>query len=353
MVWMNFADGGASPPPGPPAPPRGTPAPAPQGQPELPPENELSEDANDLIMTLLPWGVAIMFHLGILMLAFFISWSVTTTVDEEEVIIPDARLSATPGAPLTQKQSKTLTKKPSSMTRRSLSAKSNSTSPSQLTSAVDLSSIAIGAAAGASGSSDPFSEGIQADAGMKATMYGSGGNARRIVYMIDASGSLIGTLPYVIAELKRSISQLSDKQQFTVIFFQGEEAKEVPPRGLKPANASNRAKVIAWIDTSSGNIVPMNLSNPVKAITLALQYRPQLMFLLSDNITGEGRYQVDQRRLIAAIEKANRANTKINTFQFLYPDPLTEAGLKGTMELISENSGGIYKYLDGRELEIE
>jgi len=57
--------------------------------------------------------------------------------------------------------------------------------------------------------------------------------------------------------------------------------------------------------------------------------------------------------LLSQIAKANRGNTRINTFQFLYPDPLTRAGLKGTMELISETSGGIYKFLDGRELEIE
>jgi len=311
------------------------------------------------MMTLMPWGIAIMFHLGVLMLAFFISWSVQSGVEEEEVIIPQARLSATPGAPLSQRQTTSLTRSTTTSTsssiRRSLSNNARqSTSPSQLSSPVDLSSVSIGASAGSSGSSsDAFSDGIQGEAGMKATMYGSGGNARRIVYMIDASGSLIGTLPYVIVELKRSISELSDKQEFTVIFFQGEEAREVPPRGLKRATQENKQRVIQWIDVDSRNMVPMQLSNPVKAITLALQYRPQLMFLLSDNITGEGRYQVDQRMLLADIAKANRGNTKINTFQFLYPDPLVRAGLKGTMELISENSGGIYKYLDGRELEIE
>jgi hypothetical protein len=352
MGWMNFAQVGASPPP---------PPSSEQYVPPLPEPTPDQDDPTDLLMTLMPWGIAIMFHLGVLMLAFFISWSVQTDVDEEEVIIPQARLSATPGAPLSQRQTTSLTRSSSLSTsssssiRRSLSSNARqSSSPSQLSSPVDLSSVSIGASAGStSSSSDAFSDGIQGEAGMKATMYGSGGNARRLVYMIDASGSLIGTLPFVIAELKRSIGELSDRQEFTVIFFQGEEAREVPPRGLKRATQENKQRVIQWIDVGSGNIVPMNLSNPVKAITLALQYRPQLMFLLSDNITGEGRYQVDQRMLLAEIAKANRGNTKINTFQFLYPDPLTAAGLKGTMELISENSGGIYKYLDARELEIE
>ncbi len=52
--------------------------------------------------------------------------------------------------------------------------------------------------------------------------------------------------------------------------------------------------------------------------------------------------------------KADRvAGTKINTIQFLYPDTLTQAGLKGTLEMIANQSGGVYKFLDGKELGIQ
>ncbi len=102
--------------------------------------------------------------------------------------------------------------------------------------------------------------------GFRATFGGTGGNARKLVYLVDASGSLIDTLPFVIRELQRSIGQLSDKQAFTVIFFQGDDAIEVPPFGLKRATADAKQAVIQWVDPKAGNITPMNQSNPVKAI---------------------------------------------------------------------------------------
>ena len=76
--------------------------------------------------------------------------------------------------------------------------------------------------------------------GLGATMFGAtGGNAYKIIYIVDASGSLIDTLPFVIKELKRSINELSDRQEFNVIFFQAGDAIEVnvPRRGWKSATS--------------------------------------------------------------------------------------------------------------------
>lgn len=160
-------------------------------------------------------------------------------------------------------------------------------------------------------------------------------------------------MPFVINEIKRSVSELADQQSFTVIFFQGDDVIEVPPKGLKKATSDIKQQVINWVDMSSGNIVPHGSSNPVKAIARALRYKPQLVFLLSDNITGRGQYEMNQKRLLDEIKKANTAHTKINTIQFLYPDLLSAVGLKPTMELISDSTGGIYKFVDGRELGIQ
>jgi hypothetical protein len=350
MLWFGLAEQN----PGAPPPPASKPPAGPPPAPSIEPQDDEGSDPNELMLKLLPWAISILLHAGIILLAAFIVWSVDKKVDEEETIVPIARLSATPGAPLTMQQSKTLSKTSRSQTRRSLTSRTQNTqSTSQLSSKVNMQSLTIGAAGGAAGSASPFSTGIKAEGEFKATMYGTGGNARRLAYLIDASGSLIDTLDFVILELKRSITELSDKQQFTVIFFQGEEAIEVPPRGLKKASPEIKRQVITWIDRDAGNITPMGLSNPVKALQLALKYQPQLLFILSDNITGQGRYEVDQRRLLAEIESANKQGTKINTIQFLYPDPLTRVGMKGTLELISERSGGEFKYLDAGELGIQ
>jgi hypothetical protein len=183
-------------------------------------------------------------------------------------------------------------------------------------------------------------------------MYGVGGNARTIVYVVDASGSLVDTLAFVIDELRTSIRKLSPEQRFTVIFFQRDTAIEVPVphRGLKKATDETKRAVSDYIDLTAGNIVPGGSSNPKRALEEALRLRPDLMFVLSDNITGKGQYAIDQEELLDLIEKAKgsrNADTMINTIQFLYPDPL------GTLKKIADAHGGRYKFVDASIVGLE
>ena len=322
------------------------PTPAP---PPIPPEHDdrvgVGEEINATLLALLPWGISIIFHAGLVLLAIFVVWSTVAGIDEEEVIVPIARLSETPGAPLQQKtfeRVKTTTKS----TRRTVTP---TQSKSTLTSKVKTQTALIGVA-GATSKATPFGAQIASGAQFDTKFFGSGGNARRLAFIVDASGSLIDTFSSVIDELKRTIQQLNAKQQFTVIFFQGDRVIEVPPAGLKRATPENKLAVAEWIDPSQHNVTPFGKSNPVPALQRALKYKPQLIYLLSDNITGAGRFEIDQRRLIAEIEAANTAATKINTIQFVYPDPLSELGLPGTLEQIARRTGGVYKFVDDTQI---
>ncbi len=117
-------------------------------------------------------------------------------------------------------------------------------------------------------------------------------NAKHIVYVIDASGSMIPTLPIVIGELSRSLSALSDRQSFAIIFFRRNAALMVPPAGRLPtATPEARRLALAWIDE---NVVPAGRSNPLAAIEKALGLEPDVIFLLSENITGSGEFEIDQ-----------------------------------------------------------
>jgi len=316
--------------------------------PEVPEEVAQPEDA---MTTYLPWTVSILLHVGLVMLALFVVWSTVMAQQEEKIVIPTARLSATPGAPLQIKPTPRLKADP--VARRTVSPLRDKT-PVQLLSQPQSDATLVGVL-GASGDANPFEAAISGGGELRAQFLGSGGNARRIAFVIDASGSLIDTLPFVIRELKRSINQLSPRQQFTVIFYQGDDVIEVEPEGIdtKRATAKMKQDVINQLAEDKYLVSPKGSSNPVRALRTAFEYQPQLVFLLSDAITGQGQYEMDQPRLLKEIDNVNRMGTKINTIQFLYPDPLLEAGLRGTMELIAEQSGGVYKYVSKADLNIE
>lgn len=361
MVWFNFAQPKPLPPVPQPKPAaamaKGAP-PAP-GMPgakgNVPVEDDLLEEEEDdneagkAMQAIVPWAVSILAHAAMVLIAILWVWAtVTQKLDEEEPIIPIATLSERPGAQTTVRTTNTPTS--ASQQKRSLEKTEQvvqklTTSPVK----VDQSLIGVQSASGESKAS-PFGNATVGSGPFGVGMFGSGGNAKRIAYVIDASGSLIDTLPFVVAELRNSVFKLSEAQFFHIIFFTEGGIKEVPPNRLKPVSSESRATAFKWIE--DGAVVPGGQAGtgPIEAVKKALFYQPDLVILLSDNITGQGRYELSQPELLAAIKAANKNKTKINTIQFLYPDPLTRFGGKSTLQLISQESGGVYKFVSGREL---
>lgn len=311
-------------------------------------QEQTGDQAAPRLLILLPWTVSILFHIGVVLLALFVVWSTLNRPgrDDEPVVIPDITMSDWPEQRLpTVRERRAVTPRP----QRSKPPSPRSQERPRMPGSVGVGVPHVVSAV----SGDPFGIGpVGPGDNDRVEMIGIPGNARQIAYVIDASGSLLDSMPFVINELKRSIGRLKDQQSFTVIFAQGGHAIEVPPRGLKKADFDHRQQAWDWIDLDSGNVIPRGSSDPVVAIKKAMQYKPQLIYLLSDNITGQGRYETDQQRLLAQISKANTTKTKINAIQFLYPDPLVKVGLQSTMKLISQRTGGVYKFIDGRELGI-
>lgn len=312
-------------------------------------EGDLSEEVAHTMTLLLPWAISLLAHLGLGLLAFFVVWSVAFAEDDEEEIVPTAKLvNDNPTEMLTFSQDLEVpatTDIPREIQTQEV-AKGDPLSALNQEVATDQALI------GVTGSNAlPVGSRIGQDA-FGVGMYGVGGNARTIVYVVDASGSLVDTLAFVIDELRTSIRKLSPEQRFTVIFFQRDTAIEVPVphRGLKKATDETKRAVSDYIDLTAGNIVPGGSSNPKRALEEALRLRPDLMFVLSDNITGKGQYAIDQEELLDLIEKAKgsrNADTMINTIQFLYPDPL------GTLKKIADAHGGRYKFVDASIVGLE
>ncbi|MFG0253113.1 MAG: hypothetical protein ACF8NJ_09595 [Phycisphaerales bacterium JB038] len=162
--------------------------------------------------------------------------------------------------------------------------------------------------------------------------------ANRIVYLLDASGSMRLRFPIVVNELMRSLDRLHAEQRFLVVLFQNDGVLTPDfvggrPRLLEPS-ADNRNAIARWLDT----VVAQGTSNPLATLRLASRLDPDTVFLLSNNITGAGQYEISQAALLSELERLNpkrgdRRAIVINTIQFLDEDPLD------TMRLIAERHG--------------
>ncbi|MEM1028261.1 MAG: hypothetical protein AAGJ38_09280 [Planctomycetota bacterium] len=181
-------------------------------------------------------------------------------------------------------------------------------------------------------------------------LYGTPG-AARLVYVIDASGSLIDTFPFILAELQRAISELQPEQSFAVLFFSGDHVTEAPPYGMKRATTQAVRHTNQWIDPGSGRIMASGRPHADAAIRRALAYQPDAIILLSDGITGRGDQALTTRaRLLSLIGTANIHDVVFHTLQVRRPDPLASPTRQGTLELIAMQSGGVHRYLGEDDL---
>ena len=337
---------------------------------------EDDDSTKRLFVKIFPWILSICVHCSFVLIAVFVVYVTvhqSEDLEEQEAIIPVVALGVKPGGPRAtgpvpgmpgnpnapkDKRTMTATKYKQELGGAEGSGAGNKSGGASGSSKVDSSLSGIIGSGGGQGGGNPGGSPFGSVVGhgdgpfRNPGLYGTGGgNVKRVVYVIDASGSLLDSLPFVLVELRRSISQLGDSQFFSVIFFQDEHVLEVPPiNTLKPATSENKNKAVEWMSPEAGNVVTAGTTRPVEAITRALSLKPELVFILSDNITGSGRYEVDQKVLLTQIKAANKNHAKINCIQFLVPDRLLQYGFKSTLELIAEQSGGIYRFVPAKEL---
>ena len=275
------------------------------------------------------WVLSIGMHLGLGLIAFLITWSVMRTVDAPPPLITATWHEQPSGA----SSELPMLLPPTPI----VELPTVSMAPPDLASIFDgiavLNQVAQGSPLPQLARREPASEakfmGLDAVA------------AKRIVYVVDASGSMLLHLSTVLHELHRSLTTLHPKQEFSIVFFQQNKSITVPPRNsLRPATPHNISAVMEWIQTS-GEVVPTGSSNPMTAIRTAMRLQPDVIYLLSENITGSGRYEVPPDELIAQLKKLNpvdprngRRRVQINCIQYLTKDSL------GTMRRIAEIHGG-------------
>ncbi|MEM7626720.1 MAG: FHA domain-containing protein [Planctomycetota bacterium] len=166
--------------------------------------------------------------------------------------------------------------------------------------------------------------------------------ARHIVYLVDASGSMVDSMNQgVLTWLENAIEDLDERDRFTVVFFRSGEVFEVPPVGLKPAENQVRQDALAWMSPQAGNIRPRGKSDPVDALRLARQYEATELYILSDDKFG------DRGNSVAAIDVRDVAgfwvgqDVVFNTVQFYY-----EKEDDRRLQAIARRFGGEYEFVE-------
>jgi hypothetical protein len=211
--------------------------------------------------------------------------------------------------------------------------------------------------------------------------------ARRVVYAVDVSGVMVGSLPFVLEEVQRCVARLAPDQEFQVLLFRDPTpsaavphepasdrdtdpnptfdpppaAPEVPaldtlyafatwitPVTTTPAGSSSRPALLPVSEQSRrglslllSGVSPDGASNPLTGLRLALAMKPDVVFLLTRGIRRSGTtWGPGEAQVMAVLDEANpkdaagHRSTTIRTVQFVAADP------SGLMDRIAKDHGG-------------
>ena len=332
---------------GPPAPP----PPVPQAQ--APDEEYLEEEGeseeNTGVMTIManamPWIISVFFHVGLALIFFLLVMIAAQGEDfNKAAIIPSAVFSENPGGAISQGRTNKLKEKKQRL--RKVKASGDSNRELEIPNEGDKGETAelIGASAGAGGGTlADYGLTDGSGAGPRAGMYGTGGNAHHVVYLIDRSGSMFDTFDAVKREISDSVGHLQPVQDFHVIMFADGDPLEKQPMALTPPTEKYKLSLARFLETVKAE----RTTNPIKAINRAFDVlakankRPgKIIYMLTD-----GAFP-DNEAVIATIQAKNiRRDVLINTFLYGWKPPIA---VKVMTRIASEN-GGQYRYVSPDE----
>ena len=163
------------------------------------------------------------------------------------------------------------------------------------------------------------------------------GNAKSVVYLVDASGTMMAIFDRVRAEVTTSIKRLTPDQKFNIIAFQGDSVMVLSERKLVPATDENKTNGYDFIErtTASGS------TKPEAAITEAFSQSPQIIYFITDGLEAVAQ----QKKIEVLIEQLNqRRRTKLNV---LYLGNSKDVAVFNFMNRIAAGNGGVVRIPDG------
>jgi hypothetical protein len=351
------SDGGGSPRPDRPAEPGAAPALRPR-------PGFFQEPA---VQTLLPLATSIVFHIAIILVGFFLYKGVQAVVAEvaqEQLVIPDTTIvkdgivGGIPNPGLDDPNRMATQDKIDVADSEGWSDRKTNLSQSLAGDSVQAvdTIIAAGPNSGfGAGGLDPGvgpsgngelaafgPAGGGAGNGPKAPAFGVTGNAFKIAYVCDSSGSMLSKMPQLKDELTKAVGALEPVQAFNVIFFADPDVKpQTLADHLLMANPPNKVKYSAFIQrvNASGS------TDPLPGLELAFAQHPQLIYLLTD-----GDFPDNDKVLKRVRELDKDKKVRLNTIVFTSPKD-ADKGIVQLMQTLAEEFGGQYRVVAPDDLE--
>jgi hypothetical protein len=264
------------------------------------------------VQNVLPLATSLALHIGIILVGILFFYTVViekADLNKDQTIIPETKSvdkNAMPGGiehpgPLAdptrdaaQDKNKDTDNSGFNVeaTNKISSSEGGSTSNEEASAFEGVQSATGKGHSGAGGSGDAFGSGTgggSAPFGVpgggggllpKNKFFGMGGNANKIIYLCDASGSMLSVFGALKQQLKTSINTLSveNGQEFNVIFFSDDNCFPLFKDGMHMATQDNIKLAMDFVD----NAVSTGGTQPLPAINFALAEKPELLYCLTD-----------------------------------------------------------------------
>ena len=335
-----------------------------------PPQRKVGFMQTPWVQDVLPLATSIILHAGIIGLGFatYETYKAIKNVVEEQTIIPDAAivdgaevggivnpgLGGDPNMAAAQDEMKDVptqsdawASKPSDSLTASLAGAQGETSdntigigPNSAFGSAKGAEGGVGTGEAGGGAMAPFGvPGGGGGMGPKFMGIGSDSGVRKVVYICDATGTMLGLkFDLLKQQLAKAVDILKPIQQFNVIFFRGgsnDDAWSLPMfKGLEVANPANKQKAFKIMNETS---VLGAGTNPIPALKQAFAQKPQLIYFLTD---GEFNNYASYEDVLAEVAKLNADKTvKVNTILMMSDDAQAEKTLKA----MASQNGGVFK----------
>jgi hypothetical protein len=307
------------------------------------------------VHTLLPLGTSIVFHIAIILVGFFLYkgvQAVVANVAQEQITIPDttmvkdAQAGGIPNPGLDDPSRIATQDKVESNDADGWSNKNTPLSQSLARDQIesgdklaepDKSNFGPignldGAGAGNNDSLAAFGPaGGGQGLGPKAVAFGTTGNAFKIAYVCDASGSMLSKMPQLKDELNKAVTALEPVQAFNVIFFSDPDIHPtILADHLLMANPDNKVKFNTFIQ----GVNAAGSTDPIPGLEVAFRQHPQLIFLLTD-----GDFPDNDKVLKRVRELDKDKSVRLNTVVFTDPKD-ADKGIVQLMQTLADEFGG-------------